>query len=94
MQIALAMGKCEMHYPGMRSHSDIIRDGGGAQVVHDKLGFTDKLHTVRSWVQRDSIPGEHWKGFADVDLATLDELAAAAATRRELTPADSQAART
>jgi hypothetical protein len=33
------------------------------------------IHTVRSWVQRNSIPAEHWKLFADKGWATLEELA-------------------
>ena len=64
----------------MRSHADIIR-AAGVLVVHDTLGLEGKLHTVRSWVQRDSIPDQHWKALADAGLATLDELAAAAAAR-------------
>ncbi len=32
-------------------------------------------HTVRSWIQRDSIPAEHWKLFADNEWAKLEELA-------------------
>lgn len=81
MQMALAKMKCILHHTGMRTHASIIKDTS-AQTVHDRLGFTDKLHTVRSWQQRDSIPAEFWKAFDDAGLATLDELAKAAAERK------------
>ncbi len=67
---------------GMRSHRDIIRSAG-VQVVHDAVGFADKMHTVRSWSQRDSIPAEHWQALSEARLASLEELAAAAARKRE-----------
>ncbi len=37
---------------------------------------------VRRWVDSDSIPAEWWKPLADAGVASLDELAAAAQTRR------------
>lgn len=67
----------------MRTHSDIIRDAGGARAVHDLLGLIDKIHTVRSWVQRDSIPPEYWSRLAALGVATTDELAAAVAREAE-----------
>lgn len=33
------------------------------------------VHTVRSWIQRESIPAEHWKLFADNGWGSLEELA-------------------
>lgn len=65
----------------MRTHSDIIRDAGGAQALHAQLGLARKLNTVRSWVQRGSIPAKHWRALADRGFATVDELATGAATR-------------
>lgn len=65
----------------MRTHSQIIRDAGGALKVHDLLGLASKLNTVRSWYQRDKIPDEYWRAFADRKLATLDELATHAAVK-------------
>lgn len=65
----------------MRTHQDIIR-AVGAVGVHDGLGFIDKLNTVRSWIQRDSIPAEHWAAFAAKGWASLEELAEAAAEKR------------
>lgn len=61
-----------MHYRRMREHSDIVRTAGIDAVAE----ATDaSVHTVRSWVQRESIPAEHWKLFADREWATLEELA-------------------
>lgn len=65
----------------MRTHGQIIR-AAGAQAIHDHLGLIGKLHTVRSWVQRDSIPAEHWAELARLNIATLEELADAADARR------------
>jgi hypothetical protein len=69
-------------YGKMRTHADIINDAGGAAALHDKLGLLGKIHTVRSWGQRDSIPADQWKAIADAGLATLEELAEAAALKR------------
>lgn len=65
----------------MRTHACIIKDAGGALQLHNRLGLVRKLNTVRSWLQRDSIPAEYWRPIADQGLATLDELATAAAVR-------------
>lgn len=47
-----------------------------------KLGLSQKPTTVRSWWQRDSIPGEYWLLISQLELASLPELAFAAAARR------------
>ena len=65
----------------MRTHSQIIKDAGAAK-VQALLGAETSIHTVRSWVQRGSIPAEHWKVLADKRLATLDELASAASSHQ------------
>lgn len=62
----------------MRTHADIIRSRP-ANAVSTALSVS--LHTVRSWAQRNSIPAEHWAGIRDLEMATLEELADAAATR-------------
>lgn len=67
----------------MRTHSTIIRDAGGPVAVLEVLRLAVSIFTVRSWVHRDSIPGEHWKAFSDAGIASLEELAAAAALKRE-----------
>jgi hypothetical protein len=66
----------------MRSHSQIIRDAGGYRAVYLKLHWNGKAQTVKSWVLRDNIPAEHWRGMVDQGLCTLDELATWAATKR------------
>lgn len=62
-----------------RNHRDIIK-AAGAQRLSDALRVS--IHTVRSWALRGSIPAEHWRELAELNLATLDELADAAAARR------------
>jgi hypothetical protein len=69
-----------MHSSAMRTHSDIIR-AATVPALHDRLGIS--LHTIRSWAQRDSIPADQWKPLADAGLTSLDELAEAAATRKQ-----------
>lgn len=61
----------------MRTHSEIVRGAGSPEMIAEARGVS--IHTVRSWVHRDSIPAEHWAGFASAKWATLDELAQAAA---------------
>jgi hypothetical protein len=56
----------------MRDHPDIVRTAGVAAVAEATAA---SIHTVRSWIQRESIPAEHWKLFADKGWATLEELA-------------------
>lgn len=67
----------------MRTHRDVIRDAGGVAVVARKLSLAQRPTTVQSWWQRDSIPGEYWLMLAQHELASLPELALAAATRRQ-----------
>ena len=61
----------------MRTHSQIVKAAGTAEAVAEQRGVS--VHTVRSWMQRDSIPAEHWAAFARNGWASLDELALAAA---------------
>jgi hypothetical protein len=68
-----------MHNGRMRSHSDIIRDSD-TQAVAELTKAS--VHTVRSWVQRNSIPSEYWSALIDAGHCTADELIAAAASRR------------
>lgn len=78
MQKALASGLCIMHRLSMGVHRDIVI-GAGVERVASVRGLS--VHTVRSWAQRDSIPAEHWAWFAGEGLATLEDLARAAAQR-------------
>lgn len=65
----------------MRKHRDIIQ-AKGAEAVRAVLGGIVSIHTVRSWQQRDAIPGEYWAALASGHVATLGELAGAADERR------------
>jgi hypothetical protein len=67
-----------MHNGRMRTHADIIRDAGPAPVA-DLTGVS--IHTVRSWVQRDSIPSEYWSALVRAEHAKPDELIEAAAKK-------------
>jgi len=64
---------------GMKTHSDIVRCAGKPEEVASALGVS--VHTVRSWIQRDSIPADKWAAFARAGHASLETLAEAAATR-------------
>jgi len=72
----------------MRDHATIIREAGGpakvARGLHDRLGgsIAGLQYRVRGWVQQSSIPGEYWGLLSDLGVASLDELATAAARRR------------
>ena len=61
----------------MRTHLQIIADAGGYRALADKLG--EAPNRVRFWVRRESIPHNKWKAVADARVATLEELATAAA---------------
>jgi hypothetical protein len=63
----------------MHSHSAIVKNAGTAEAVAERRRVS--VHTVRSWIKRDSIPPEHWEAFAKDGAATLEQLAAAAARR-------------
>lgn len=80
MQKALASRQCIMHRGAMRTHAQIIAKAGAPRIVEIVAG--QSIHTVRSWRQRDSIPSEYWRALADAEIASLDELATAAALRR------------
>jgi hypothetical protein len=66
----------------MRTHSTIIHESGGVAAFARKLGLYSRVATVQSWWQRDSIPCEYWLLIDQLDLASLAELAFAAAHRR------------
>jgi len=67
----------------MRTHKQIIDDAGGAGAFHDKLGLDGKIHTVRSWAQRNSIPADHWPDVVRLRLASLKELTEAKPPRKQ-----------
>ena len=67
-----------MHNGDMRSHTEIIRSVGEGEIA-DLTGAP--ILTVRSWMQRDSIPSKHWEMLVNRKYCTADELMAAAAKR-------------
>lgn len=71
-----------MHHALMRTHRDIIKQAG-AESVRAIIGDYVSIHTVRSWQQRDAIPGEYWATLAAHKVAPLRELAEAADRRRK-----------
>jgi hypothetical protein len=71
------------------THSDLIDRAGGPAKVGALLEPPVDGNTVKAWKRNDSIPGPYWQAFADANLATLEELAAAAeAKRRAAIPED------
>lgn len=75
----------------MKTHSQIIRSVGADQVLQ-RTGLGVSVHTVRSWGQRNGIPGEYWAAIADAGIASLKELASAADARAANDAAPQQAA--
>ena len=59
-----------MHYACMQTHSGIVKRAGPAEQVANARGVS--VHTVRSWIKRDSIPAEHWAGFVADGKASLE----------------------
>jgi hypothetical protein len=72
-----------MHYAGMRTHSDIAKTAGDKR-LQEETGAS--IHTVRSWMLRGRITPEHWAALAQAGIATLEELAAAAAANPRKAP--------
>lgn len=66
--------------PGMRTHADILKDAG-ATAIHAR-GIGGTLNTVRSWIQRKSIPASAFADFVEAGFATFEELAGDARKRR------------
>lgn len=67
----------------MREHGEIVK-AAGVEAVAESTGAS--IHTVRSWIQRESIPAEHWKLFADHGWATLEEMAETVKPRKAAEP--------
>ncbi len=74
----------------MRTHLQIIKDAGGPSAIGRIVGA--EANTAKQWKRNDSIPAPYWAALADAKVATLDELAKAAATRREGPPGTAEAA--
>ena len=65
----------------MRDHAQIITAAGKPETLAEKLGVS--VHTVRSWVQRNSLPADHWQAFVDDGAASWEELWSARPKRAE-----------
>lgn len=64
----------------MLTHTQIIENAGGTDRERaERLGI--KEHQARDWRLRGSIPAEQWLTVVAANLATLEELAAAAAVK-------------
>ncbi len=72
------------------SHRDIIDRAGGPAATSKSISRheTDAgrpavdANTTKAWKRLDSIPAPYWQAFVATALATHEELADAAATRR------------
>ena len=61
----------------MRTHDQIIVEAGGPTFVARQVGA--RPGTVKQWRRAGSIPAPYWQAIAQLNLATLDELAEAVA---------------
>jgi Na+/H+ antiporter NhaC len=64
----------------MRTHKEIVKAAGTAETVAESCQVS--VHTVRSWMLRNSIAASHWAAFANNGWATFEELAGARSERR------------
>lgn len=68
-----------------RTHQKIVRDWGPAELtrlINDSREPERQLSkmTTNRWAERSSIPSAFWKILSDNEVATLEELAAGAAS--------------
>lgn len=74
----------------MRAHDQIITDAGGPHALARKLlphltiDEVTLQKRVRAWALTPSIPGEYWPLLESLGVATVGELAAAAAVRKSI----------
>jgi len=64
----------------MKTHSQIVKEAAAPEVVAKVCGVS--VHTVRSWIQRNSIPADKWVDLTRANWTTLEALAQAAAAKR------------
>lgn len=67
-------------YSPMRTHRQIIKDAGGPAAVAGAVGA--EPNTAKQWGRNNSIPGRYWDALAVAKMASLEELAKAASSRR------------
>lgn len=65
--------------PTAPSHRDIIKSAGGPAALGRKINVDP--NTTKAWNRLDSIPAPHWVALAEAGVATLDQLAQAAAAK-------------
>lgn len=70
-QIAVDEKKTAWHMWGM-THAEIIKQAGFRQ-ISNVTGV--KHRTVKSWRERNSIPGKVWAALAEAGIASLETLA-------------------
>lgn len=63
-----------------RTHADIIDAAGGASALARTIGVNP--NTAKPWRRLSSIPAAYWASVAQHGIASLEELAAAAALSR------------
>jgi len=63
----------------------------GATEMARRIGVSD-ANTVHAWKRTESIPAPYWKALAEAEIATLEELAEAAANRRARPTKDTERA--
>lgn len=70
---------------GMRDHATIVRDYGALALARllNETGLEVHASTPQRWADRNSIPGEYWAVLVEKEIATLEELAAAADRRTD-----------
>lgn len=66
------------------THREIIDRAGGPSKVAEALRSDPPVdrERIKGWARNDSIPGPYFQSFVDADLATYEELGAAAARRK------------
>lgn len=74
----------------MRTHEQIIIAAKGPSAIARVLGV--EPGTAKQWRRGDSIPAPYWAALAEAGLATLEELAEAAATKQRAQPVQDAAA--
>lgn len=74
----------------MRTHRQIIEEAGGPAGIA-RAAKADRGR-AKQWARNDSIPGPYWALIAAAGLASLEELAGAAAAKREPAASDQDAA--
>lgn len=72
----------------MRTHSQIIDEAGGPSALARTPGVEVDPGTTKQWKRGDSIPAPYWAAIADAKLATLEELAEAASSKKRAQPVD------